>query len=492
MTVDAEHHPVYRTGFAFLVLACAAASYFSRDQPADTNAAEDKASFKSSKDDLDSGLEAGEGELPSPSSLKEGSAFKLFQKNYLLVYGLVMTADWLQGPATYPLYQSYGYELDQIAVLFVVGFLSSAIFGTILGSLADKAGRKRACLLFCAVYAASCITKLSSNYAVLLFGRLLGGISTSLLFSVFEAWMVSEHHSRGFRESLLSDTFAWAIFLNGLVAILSGLLAHALTSMWGEVSPFMGSMAFLVAAAFVIQPTWRENYGSNDKNEGTSTSILDVMKLILKDQDILAVGIMQCLFESAMYTFVFLWSPVLKDAALRTLPAGQEFKGPPVPYGLIFAAFMVSIMLGSVAFKVLLRRGMKHEDIARITFGLAAFALVVPVFVSDEPTVFVTFNLFEFSCGLYFPTLGTLRSKLVPEETRSTVMNVFRIPLNLIVVVALLKVHEMNSSTLFAICGMLVAVSFVFSIRLRARLLGKGSRSTVVWTRVDGDAGATH
>ena len=29
-------------------------------------------------------------------------------------------------------------------------------------------------------------------------GRLLSGIATSLLFSVFEAWMVSEHHKRGF------------------------------------------------------------------------------------------------------------------------------------------------------------------------------------------------------------------------------------------------------------------------------------------------------
>ena len=32
---------------------------------------------------------------------------------------------------------------------------------------------------------------------MLLTGRLLAGISTSLLFSVFEAWMVSEHKSKG-------------------------------------------------------------------------------------------------------------------------------------------------------------------------------------------------------------------------------------------------------------------------------------------------------
>ena len=38
---------------------------------------------------------------------------------------------------------------------------------------------------------------------MLLVGRLLGGVSTSLLFSVFEAWAVAAHTSRGFDESLL-------------------------------------------------------------------------------------------------------------------------------------------------------------------------------------------------------------------------------------------------------------------------------------------------
>ena len=47
-------------------------------------------------------------------------------------------ADWLQGPYVYALYQSYGFEPNEIAQLFVAGFLSSAIFGTFVGSLADK------------------------------------------------------------------------------------------------------------------------------------------------------------------------------------------------------------------------------------------------------------------------------------------------------------------------------------------------------------------
>ena len=51
-------------------------------------------------------------------------------------------------------------------------------------------------------YAASCATKHSPRYNVLLIGRLLGGVSTSLLFSVFEAWAVAAHTAHGFEEPL--------------------------------------------------------------------------------------------------------------------------------------------------------------------------------------------------------------------------------------------------------------------------------------------------
>ena len=44
---------------------------------------------------------------------------------------------------------------------------------------------------------------------------------------------------------------------------------------------------------------------------------------------------MQSLFEGAMYTFVFLWTPALS-------PQGEH-----LPHGMIFACFMVSSMAGS-------------------------------------------------------------------------------------------------------------------------------------------------
>jgi len=46
--------------------------------------------------------------------------------------------DWMQGPYVYALYEHYGYAVKDISRLFIAGFGSSMVFGTLVGSLADK------------------------------------------------------------------------------------------------------------------------------------------------------------------------------------------------------------------------------------------------------------------------------------------------------------------------------------------------------------------
>ena len=67
---------------------------------------------------------------------------------------------------------------------------------------------------------------MTPNFFVLALGRVLGGISTSLLFSSFEAWMVFEHNKQGFPSDWLPRTFSLATFGNGVVAVLAGILAN--------------------------------------------------------------------------------------------------------------------------------------------------------------------------------------------------------------------------------------------------------------------------
>ena len=78
----------------------------------------------------------------SQQSFANNPQFLAFQKIYFCVYFLALFSDWLQGPYVYKLYSYYGFSEYQIAMLYVVGFASSVIFGTSTGPLADKFGSK--------------------------------------------------------------------------------------------------------------------------------------------------------------------------------------------------------------------------------------------------------------------------------------------------------------------------------------------------------------
>eukprot|EP00937_MAST-01D_sp_MAST-1D-sp2_P003034 g3034.t1 len=271
--------------------------------------------------------------------------FRSFQRVYLRVYLLMMLGDWLQGPYVYALYKSYGYAQAEIAQLFVAGFGSSMLFGTFIGSLADQYGRKRFALLYCLTYIASCVTKHFSSYSVLMVGRLLGGIATSLLFSVFEAWLVSEHNRRGFDPAWVGKTFSSGQFGNSIIAILAGLVAQPFADMMkltpvsansslhfgGYIAPFDLAIGVLTLGAVVIAASWNENRSATSSTEDgcSAASLARAMRYVRSSRAVLMCGFVQSFFEGSMYTFVFMWTPAL------SVPGA-----PPPPFGLIFATFM--------------------------------------------------------------------------------------------------------------------------------------------------------
>ena len=53
---------------------------------------------------------------------------------------------------------------------------------------------------------------------------------------------------------------------------------------------------------------------------------------------------------------------------------------------------------------------------------------------------------FELCVGMYFPSIGTLRSRHVPDSHRSVIMNLFGIPLNLLVISVFLSIRRLGVS----------------------------------------------
>jgi hypothetical protein len=59
-----------------------------------------------------------------------------------------------------------------------------------------------------------------------------------------------------------------------------------------------------------------------------------------------------------------------------------------------------------------------------------------------------------------------MRSKYIPEEVRSTVMNVFRIGLNVIVVLVLFNIDAVLPDTVFLFCTLLLTLAVLCQHRL--------------------------
>ncbi|CAN8076697.1 unnamed protein product [Agarophyton chilense] len=382
----------------------------------------------------------------------DDNSFRAFQVNYLLVYFLAVAADWVQGPYVYALYSHYGFAKTEIARLYITGFASSAVFGTFVASVADKYGRRNNALVYCITYTLSCATKHSPNFWMLLLGRILGGIAYSILFSAFEAWMVYEHQHRGFDSSQLGITFARAQFGNGIIAIIAGQVAGWFAGHYGKVMPFDVSIFVLLILGVLLAYSWTENYG--DAKQSVGGGFARAWVSLLSDEKILLLGVSQAAFEGAMYTFTFVWTPALQTAR------GQVGE---IPHGTIFSSFMAATMIGSNLF-AFWQRSIKVELLMRNVFAVAALVFIITTLSGKIEVVYGGFLVFEILCGIYFPGMATMRAPYIPEESRSAILNFFRVPLNLIVVVALYE--DLEVKTVFALCACLMIIAVISQQRL--------------------------
>lgn len=174
-----------------------------------------------------------------------------------------------------------GFSEEVVARFFAAGFISGAVSAYFVGTLADRSvitgaldvltltelprmnrlGRRLLCLVYCVAYTVSCLSIFFRYKPYLYIGRLLGGISTSILYSAFESWMVSEFHGRGLArgsgDGALSHLFGLLTATNSIVAIVAGVSSELLVDLTGtRESPFVASCVLLVIAFVMILMTW--------------------------------------------------------------------------------------------------------------------------------------------------------------------------------------------------------------------------------------------
>eukprot|EP01036_Dinobryon_divergens_P024862 gene24862-33350_t len=411
------------------------------------------------------------------SNDKKPPAVRSLQIKFLAVFWLMRLADWLQGPYFYEVYSSKlisgnPVSLDLVSKLFLVGFASTGLFGPWIGRFVDSVGRKAGTIAYAVLYSIGALSTRSNILPLLLLGRVAGGLGTSLLFSAPEAWLVGEYQKLNTTSGKwLGETFGWAYAGDSLVAILAGQLAALTAAKEGPTGPFTLSVLFLSLGSLLAIFNWSENVapkstaassssstssesGSDSGDtpaaaaaENNSNSISAAISAMSKDPRILLLGAVQALFEGAMYIFVLQWPPAIKAAILASPLFTQSAGALTVPFGNIFSCFMACCLLGSTLFGALQASGkIKVEMSFAAMLYVAAAAISAATFagVANLPALIAAFFIFEVCVGMYFPSIGTLRSKYLPDAQRSVIMNLFGIPLNLIVVSVFLSINSLG------------------------------------------------
>ncbi|KAF8434738.1 hypothetical protein L210DRAFT_3410085 [Boletus edulis BED1] len=411
--------------------------------------------------------------LENGGSIVPVNALAKLTRQYLLVYAIVMGADWLQGPYVYSLYrEQYGMPERMVAILFVTGFMSAGLTAPLVGVWADQHGRKRLCLVFCITYTFACLCINVPYLPVLFLGRLTAGISTSILYSAFESWLVSSANSLTIPSSDLSTIFGRATLVNGFVATGAGVVSNQLVSFTKSfASPFIASGSLLVLAYFVIKSMWIENYGGKGGMTVTSVDLFQLRrlgkawKIVRNDPILLAIGLIQTCFEGSMYLFVFVWVPSLQEVN-STSPAMA------LPLGYIFSSFMVSMMLGSLLYTAItsyippppLGKHSEssltlHAKLSSLVCAVSALALALSTRSKSEVVRFWAFCAFEACVGMYYPIQGMLRGTLISNEHRATLSALFRVPLNIFVVVSLMTGVSSARNTVLSASSLMLAFS---------------------------------
>ncbi|CEI88625.1 hypothetical protein RMCBS344292_03007 [Rhizopus microsporus] len=405
-------------------------------------------------------------ELNAENQIKLAKTFKSFQWKYLTVYTLVMGTDWLQGPYLYKLYQSYGLGLTSISMLFLTGFISSAIAGTAIGSLADVYGRKRVCIIFCFTMIASLLLRLINAYPLLFVSHVLSGLSTALLYCVFEAWYVSEHASRGYPAEWRARTFALCTFLNSCAAIAAGVFANILVDVWGFKSPYVASIVLQAIVCSMIVSSWAENYGTDQmERKSLQRSLREGIYVMFQSRNIMVLAIAQTLFECSMYIFVLLYTPAIESVAENSN----------ISLGYLFSTMMFAVMAGSLVFQLcerLNRYGTRllsitsKERLLIIALGLASCSFMMMTYYGQYSAFLMVaaYHLFEFTTGLYYPSIASLKAECILEETRAVIMTLIRIPMNLGVGIIIWQIEDVSIAMMFSLCSVMTSVGCLIVI----------------------------
>ncbi len=180
-----------------------------------------------------------------------------------------------------------------------------------------------------------------------------------------------------------------------------------------------------------------------------------------------------------------MWVPTL----LSMSPPGG------LPTGCVFSALMMAITIGGVVFPPLqsfvasnVSKASAPEVTASLIYFIAAASMAVPAICLSGTSassihcfekIIASFLVVELSVGLFMPVAGTLRSKYVPDALQGAILNIFRLPLNAIVVSGTYATDVLEPAVVFTlVSGFFLAAALLQASMISIRPVKVGSKKS--------------
>ena len=301
------------------------------------------------------------------------------------------------------------FTVANVALIFSIQSISSAIFEVPTGAIADLFGRKKTIILSTLVYILGLVSlyigggmMMFAAFAVLsaLSGALYSGTDTAIMYDTLK----NEGKEKYFKK--LSGTY-WAIWPLGATigSIVGGYMAtiSLRTPVGYSLIPYA---LVLLASFFIVEPKYEKKVGAT-----VNSHMLESVKDVLKNKQMLVI----------LAGGVIAWS--FGESSHNLSQIFYQFKQVPIIwFGFITAAsFGLSSLGFYLSHDVSERFGNKNTVIASIVI---AFSFLILATLTPSYIAIILFTVSSFFFGLRSPVLGHLWNEESESRKRATLNSI--------------------------------------------------------------------
>jgi hypothetical protein len=175
---------------------------------------------------------------------------------------------------------------------------------------------------------------------------------------------------------------------------------------------------------------------------------MDACKIMVKKPFIFIIGLSESLNLCILHTFIFTWSPTLKE-----IDSNAD-----VSY--VFTLLMMSLMTGGAAFRTIYNFYNNNAYSVAKVMSLLSFVGLLLIYISkDFNTLLIGFIIYEVGVGLFYPTYSKIKADNLPKNNKGTLSNLFRIPFNIVVILLLVTTNKLLSIKGYLLLN--VIISFI-------------------------------